>query len=140
MKSSLIIGAFVKDKDIRGMYNPFKLQYQFPFNFLRVSEIKTEIIKQNGADFVIQSFAKQKPTDKDKIKVLHSGLIRLKEFNDVYYGDNISLKNNRKDFFIVEMQKGILTMYYFKNRNPRNKVKFSKNFLQTINNATNEKN
>lgn len=102
--------------------------------FLRVSEIKTEIIKQNGADFVIQSFSKQKPTDKDKVKVLHSGLIRLNDFKEAYYGDNISLKSNRKDFFIVEMQKGILTMYYFKNRNPRNKVKFSREFLKTINN------
>lgn len=133
MKSNFEVGVFVKDENIKGVYNPFIRPQQFPFTFLRVAPSKTETLVKRGAIFVVQSFSKLKATDKVKTKILHSGLIRLCEFEDeFYFGDNVNLKSNRKDFFIIEVKKKVLKMYYFKNKNPKNKVRFSKDFLNSV--------
>lgn len=133
MVTNFTKGIFIKDENTKGLYIPFKQPQQFYFSFLRVAPSKTEILIKNGADYVLQSFSKLKATDKVKTKILHSGLIRLIDYKDeVYFGDNVNLKSKRKDFFIVKIKDGVLTMYYFKKRNPRNKVKFSKDFLKSI--------
>lgn len=133
MVSNFAKGIFIKDENTRGLYNPFTQPQQFPFSFLRVTPSKTEILIKNGANYVLQSFSKLKATDKVKTKILHSGLKRLIDFEDeVYFGDNVNLKSKRKDFFIIEIKKGVLTMYYFEKKNPKNKVKFSKDFLQSV--------
>ena len=103
MKNNIEIGVFAKDKNIKGSYIPLNPQI-FPFPFLKIEPTKTESVKKNGAELIIQSFAKIKKSDKEKSKILHSGIIRIDDCNDeVYFGDNINLKTNQKDFFILSI-------------------------------------
>lgn len=141
MESKVEVGIFVKDKNTRGLYIPFEPQ-QFYFLFIRINPSKSENLILIGAEYVVQSFLKTSPKDRVKTKVLHSGLLKVTGYNNCYFGDNVNLKRNRKDFFIMNLKEGsILTMYYFKNKKPQNKLLFTKNFLNGITkmNCSNEK-
>lgn len=135
MRADFEIGVFKLDKTTRGLYvlEPHQL---FSFDFLRVNQSKSEILKNKGVHLVVQSFSKTSAKDRIKTKVLHSGLLRVTSFKDCHFGDNISLKQNRKDFFILDRKENdTLIMYYFKNRKPRNKHKFIETFLKSITNV-----
>ena len=141
MESKVEVGIFVKDKNTRGLHIPFEPQ-QFYFPFIRINPSKSENLKLIGAEYVVQSFLKTSPKDRVKTKVLHSGLLKVTGYNNCYFGDNVNLKSNRKDFFIMNLKDGsILTMYYFRNKKPQNKLLFTKNFLNGITkmNCSNEK-
>ena len=131
MGSNYKLGIFVKDQNIRGMYFLQKPQ-QFYFPFLRINPSKDDTLKNNGAEYVIQSFLKISLSDQEKTKILHSGLIEVAGYAGCYFGDNVNLKKREKDFFILYLNNGILKMYYFNGRNPRNKRKFAKAFLDSI--------
>lgn len=131
MGNDFKIGVFFKDENIRGMYFLRKPQ-QFYFPFLRINPSKDENLRKNGAEWVIQSFLKMSSMDREKTKVLHSGLLQLAGYSGCYYGDNLNLKKNTKDFFILHLNNGTLKMYYFNGKNPRNKRKFAKAFLNSI--------
>ncbi|MFB9108151.1 hypothetical protein [Flavobacterium gyeonganense] len=131
MLNSVEVGIFIKDENIRGVYIPLQPQ-QFLFPFLRVSPSSSDMLLDKGIKYVVQSFVKLHPEDKLKTKILHSGLKMVKEIEECFFGDNINLKTDRKDFFILQLTGKVLKMYYFKNRNPRNKTKFVIAFLQGI--------
>lgn len=132
MKNDFTKGIFIKDENVRGNYTLSQPQH-FYFSFLKVSPTKDEKIKKRGATFIIQSFKKLNITDKEKSKILHSGLLLVESINyEAYLGDNISRITNQKDFFIIKISPGILTMYYFNKTNPRNKQKFAREFLDSL--------
>jgi len=132
MKNDFTKGIFIKDENVRGNYTLSQPPH-FYFSFLKVSSTKDEKIKKRGATFIIQSFKKLNITDKEKSKILHSGLLLVENINyEAYLGDNISRIRNQKDFFIVKISPGILTMYYFSKTNPRNKQKFAREFLDSL--------
>lgn len=132
MKNDFTKGIFIKDENVRGNYRLSQPQH-FYFSFLKVSPTKDEKIKKRGAKFIIQSFKKLNITDKEKSKILHSGLLLVESISyEAYLGDNISRITNQKDFFIIKIGSGILTMYYFHKTNPRNKQKFAREFLDSL--------
>lgn len=142
MVTNFTKGIFIKDKNIKGMYNILIEPQQFYFPFLRINPSKSDNLKTNGAKYVVQSFLKLSSKDRVKTKVLHSGLLKVTGYSNCYFGDNVNLKSNRKDFFIMDLKDGsILTMYYFKKKKPKNKLLFTKNFLNGITkmNCSNEK-
>lgn len=118
--------AFVKS-DIKGIYNKENQEHNFPFDFLKFERAKSDYLTQRGAQLVVQSW-----TGKGSKKILMSGLLTVPHCKDAFYGNRLN-DNGKKDFFIIYMvAPKRIVMFFFKNKNPRNKSKFFTEFYIKI--------
>jgi hypothetical protein len=111
----------------RGIYDKTPKSGAFPFDFLKFEAVKSDYLRNNGAEVVVQSWK-----NRGKQKILHSGLIPLIGHCGVYYGDNLN-ENGKKDYLLFVCQTSLVTAFIVKGRNPKNKQRFSVEFLSLLN-------
>ncbi len=111
-----------KKARLKNTYNKAEKNKNYPFNFLKFSEPRSDYLIKGGATIVVQSWNSKRQ------KVLHSGLIPFSL--NYYYGNNIN-KKGRKDFIIVHFEeKGkIVRLWKLNDKNPKNKKKFASAFI-----------
>jgi len=118
--------AFVKSNK-HGIYDKLIDEVTtLPYNFLKFEPPRDPVLVNSGAVHVLMSF------NPKGIKILHTGLIKVD--NGLYYGNNLN-DEGKKDFIIVEFfisEEGFKKahFYQFKNYIPKNKVKFTLDFIE----------
>ncbi|MDR3026614.1 hypothetical protein [Chryseobacterium sp.] len=107
----------------KGVFDKIQNHEPYIFDFLKFEPPKDQRLIDAGVTDVLMSF------DRQRKKILHTGLIRI-DFN-LYIGNNLNGKG-KKDFIIVYYHHNtqILHFFYFPDRNPKNKSKFSTDVLK----------
>lgn len=120
---------FVKST-IKGVFDKENQNQKFPFSFLKFSKPKSSYLIRNGVSEVVQSWGNQNGF---KEKILHTGLIRVNtNQSNLMYGNNLNSRG-KKDFILLEiLNENTCVLYLVKNRNPRNKTKFSLSLINQI--------
>lgn len=108
---------------IKGIFDKIQSNEPYLFDFLKFEPPKDQRLINAGVKEVVMSFNKQRK------KILHTGIILI-DFN-LYIGNNLN-QRNKKDFIIVyfHQKTAILHFFYFPDRNPKNKSKFSIEILK----------
>ncbi|MGX1024976.1 hypothetical protein [Psychroflexus sp. MBR-150] len=116
---------FQKSPKHKGIYDLIENDL-FPFYFVKCSKPKRDYLIENNVEVVIQSWGIEKEN-----KSLHTGLIHVE--SDFHFGNNINQKG-KLDFIIVRFlpEKEQLLFWLFKNLKPRNKSKFSEQFISYL--------
>lgn len=107
----------------KGIFDKITSDRLYLFDFLKFEPPKDQCLIDAGVTDVLMSF------DKQRKKILHTGLIPI-DFN-LYIGNNLNEKG-KKDFIIVYYHHDtqILHFFYFPDRIPKNKLKFSIEILK----------
>lgn len=107
----------------KGVFDKIQSHEPYIFDFLKFEPPKDQRLIDAGVTDVLMSF------DRQRKKILHTGLIPI-DFN-LYIGNNLNGKG-KKDFIIIYYHQNtqILHFFYFPDRNPKNKSKFSTDVLK----------
>jgi len=112
---------------IEGIFNKTSSS-PFQYDFIKFSEPKADYLIKYGTAYVIQSWETE---NNIRSKTLHTGLIYIGN-SEFLFGDNINL-SGKKDFLLLRIIKPKkVILYSVKNRNPRNKIKFSHELINQI--------
>lgn len=121
--------AFVKSNK-KGIYDKLNDEVTtLPYNFLKFEPTRDPVLVNSGAVHVLMSF------NPKGIKILHTGLIKVDV--GLFYGNNLNAED-KKDFIIIDLvtsNNGLKKahFYQFKNYIPKNKLKFTLDFIENYN-------